>query len=105
MGSSANGSYLYLVANGDLDGEEGPATRGNCRTPAAHGGLSNTSGACNLYLLHEGKARLIGRVSGKDALDWTGSVLGIFASCRQRAQNLLPQPRTGRPCSSSPRRS
>ena len=79
LGSSADGSYLYFVANGDLD-EGGPATRGDCRTAGgAHGPIATTSGSCNLYLRHEGKAHLIARVSGHDALDWTGSALGIFS--------------------------
>ena len=77
LGASPDGSYLYFVANGDLDGT-GKAGAGDCHTPAPHGSLSTVSGSCNLYLLHEDKARLVAPINGKDSRDWTGSALGIF---------------------------
>jgi hypothetical protein len=75
LGTSADGSYVYFAANGDLDGEEGPATVGDCRGRS----LSSTSGECNLYLWHEGSVGFIARLEAggdfnrTDALDWTGT--------------------------------
>jgi hypothetical protein len=75
LGASADGSYLYFAANGDLDGEEGPATVGDC-----HGSsLSQMSGECNLYLWHDGSIGFIapldagGGLGGSDVLNWTGT--------------------------------
>ncbi len=45
VGASEDGSWVYFVANGDLDGA-GPAAPGNCD------GVHN--GACNLYVSHDG---------------------------------------------------
>ncbi|HSS33124.1 MAG TPA: hypothetical protein VLL27_07575, partial [Solirubrobacterales bacterium] len=73
VGASEDGSYLYFVANADLDGG-GKATRGDCHSP-----LSKPSGSCNLYLLHAGQLSFIARLSkvgglqNGDAVDWAGS--------------------------------
>jgi hypothetical protein len=77
LGTSADGSYVYFAANGDLDGPgpEGPATVGDC-----HGSsFSNTSGECNLYLWHEGSIDFLARLKAgggsdqNDAINWTGT--------------------------------
>ena len=59
IGGSPDGSYLYLVANGDLDGG-GEASAGDCqrREPAE----PTFKGACNLYLLHAGEFTSIARL-------------------------------------------
>ncbi len=64
VGVSEDGSYVYFVANADLDGAGG-ATTGDC----AFGG-DNEGGECSLYVWHEGTTRFIAR------LDRTGSVAG-----------------------------
>ena len=51
LGGSADGSYLYFVANGVLSSDPG-VSRGNC-TP----GSSPAGATCNLYLWHEGWER------------------------------------------------
>ncbi len=79
LGASADGSYLYFAANGDLDGPGVGATKGNCETPQPHGSIGQTSGACNVYLLHEGAISFVGRVKGTDATDWTGTPIEVFA--------------------------
>jgi hypothetical protein len=80
LGTSADGSYVYFVANGDLDGPGGEATPGDC-----HGAsVPSLSGACNLYLWHEGDpTKLIARLKtdgNSDALDWAAAALGLFAN-------------------------
>jgi len=70
LGVSADGSYAYFAANGDLDGG-GPATPGDCE-----GGVSSLTGSCNLYVWHEGTISFISRLKGatgggSDALNWT----------------------------------
>jgi sugar lactone lactonase YvrE len=77
LGSSANGSYLYFVANGDLDGT-GEAEAGDCHASQPHGSISTVSGSCNLYLRHEGKTSLVSAINGRDSLDWTGTAEEIF---------------------------
>jgi hypothetical protein len=71
LGTSDDGSYVYFAANGDLDGEAGPATSGNCKWSVASD--LNASGQCNLYLAHEGAIEFIARLdasSGGDASNW-----------------------------------
>jgi len=86
LGASADGSYLYFVANGVLaanavDNGNGPesAQPGDCHTGVPHGPLDSLSGDCNLYLAHEGQLRFIAHLevpsnsfeSGfDDAADW-----------------------------------
>ncbi|MBO0746709.1 MAG: fibronectin type III domain-containing protein [Acidimicrobiaceae bacterium] len=72
LGTSADGSYVYFVANGDLDGA-GPGTPGNCQ--GTGGGLFVTGfGSCDLYLLHDGVVSFIARLTnengGQDILNW-----------------------------------
>ena len=84
-GASADGSYLYFAANGDLDGA-GPASAGDCHTSPAHGSLATTTGHCSLYAWHEGKASLVARLGPdggerSDLLNWIGTpreVVGPF---------------------------
>ncbi len=79
LGASADGSLIYLVANGDLDGAGG-AEQGDCHRAQPTSSLSTVSGSCTLYLLEEGKApRFLGRLDGRDSLAWTGSAAGVFS--------------------------
>jgi WD40-like Beta Propeller Repeat len=75
LGASVDGSYVYFAANGDLDGEAGPATPGNCQWSV--GNDLDSSGQCDLYLAHEGTIEFIARLDadggspeGSDALNW-----------------------------------
>jgi hypothetical protein len=66
LGASANGSYLYFVANGAL---APGATRGSC-----HGDPENVKGRCNLYLTHGGQLTFIARLDANfDRNDWRAS--------------------------------
>jgi hypothetical protein len=69
LGASADGSYLYFVANGVLDDAE-KAEPGDCR------GLPiSAAGKCNLYLWHQGSITFIAEVRAAidsgDGLNWT----------------------------------
>jgi hypothetical protein len=72
VGISNDGSYVYFVANGDLDGPGGPAQPGNCEVHGdiGNGGSLEASGECNLYLWHEGTVKWIARLDRSDAPDW-----------------------------------
>jgi WD40-like Beta Propeller Repeat len=80
LGTSTDGSYVYLVANGDLDGPEGPATPGDCQGTS----LAQVTGDCNLYLWHAGTTSFIARLKAggdpvlTDALNWAGTPLDLF---------------------------
>ena len=76
LGASPDGSYLYFVANGDLD-EAGPAHPGDCKRQASN--VTQVSGECNLYLWHDGQSELIARLQmhGKEGELW--SLSGGFA--------------------------
>jgi hypothetical protein len=64
LGASDDGTYVYFVANGDLDGS-GPATSGTCT------GQDN-GGTCSLYVWHDGAIKFIGRLNeGGEAADPT----------------------------------
>jgi len=67
VGVSDDGSYVYFVANGDLDGS-GSATPGNCSGT----GLRNTSGTCNLYVWHDGTIKFISQLDANTAADDVG---------------------------------
>jgi hypothetical protein len=60
LGTSADGSYVYFAANGELASGASP---GNC-------GIAG-GGTCNLYLYHDGTITFIARVDGADFDDWT----------------------------------
>jgi hypothetical protein len=74
VGASEDGSYLYFVANADLDGSTGKATSGDCHSP-----ITAPKGHCNLYLLHAGQLSFIAKLSKagalfqSDAANWAGS--------------------------------
>ncbi len=74
IGASEDGSYVYFVANGDLDGPAGPAHAGDCEHKDS-GGVSY-SGVCNLYAWHAGVASFVaqlepvGSAAWSDATDW-----------------------------------
>jgi hypothetical protein len=84
LGMSADGSYVYFVANAVLAANEGAdgshATSGNCAGVSVLG-----NGECNLYLWHDGADTFIARLTDTssggaptDGYDWTptGSVEG-----------------------------
>ncbi|HEY2631246.1 MAG TPA: hypothetical protein VGI26_02575, partial [Solirubrobacteraceae bacterium] len=73
LGLSEDGSSVYFVANGDLDGP-GPAAKGDCT-----GNDEGWRGECGLYLWHDGEIHFIamlnasgniGESSESDAEDW-----------------------------------
>lgn len=53
LGVTPDGSYLYFVANADLDGE-GPAAKGTCQSSP-----NEVTGRCSIYLLHDGETRFV----------------------------------------------
>jgi hypothetical protein len=75
LGTSADGSYVYFAADGDLDGG-GAATPGDCRFEKSSLGTPIYSGACNLYLAHAGSIKFIAPVDAdgeeefSDAMNW-----------------------------------
>ena len=72
LGASADGSYVYFVANGVLASGASP---GNCINE-----ISNSSGdpdaVCGLYVAHGGVTRFIAMLSGRDFSDWNGPFNG-----------------------------
>jgi hypothetical protein len=80
LGTSPDGSYVYLVANADLDGS-GEAEPGDCTGEE----FSQQSGECDIYLLHEGSFSFVARVrttSGPDtdANNWVPFPWGLSGS-------------------------
>ena len=72
---SADGSWLYFVANGEL--AEG-AVKGNCPDLEAAENEATLSGErCNLYLRHGGSTQLVAVLSGADVPDWSVSLPGL----------------------------
>ena len=68
LGSSADGSYVYFVANGVL---AAGASLGDC----IQGEASQTppvrfTDSCNLYVAHNGTTSFIAQLSGADLTDW-----------------------------------
>lgn len=75
LGVSADGSYVYLVADGVLgNGGEAGAAPGNCKAFRAGAPLPPAGTTCNLYVLHESggtwTTKFIARLSSEDAPDW-----------------------------------
>ncbi len=66
LGASADGSYVYFVANGVL---ASGARLGNCD----YGNGAETPGqACNLYVAHDGVTTFIAQLDWSDRSDWDG---------------------------------
>jgi hypothetical protein len=76
VAASADGSHVYLAANGSLDGV-GPGGGGTCTRPLKEG-----QGKCELYLLEDGTASLVAplalRGEAPDSLDWVGTAVQAF---------------------------
>jgi hypothetical protein len=92
VGASADGSYVYFVANGDLDGS-GPATLGDC----ARSGEFVLGEKCNLYVWHDGQTKLVavldaegeetGTLTGtSDATDWYPLIKGATGTQEKTAR-------------------
>jgi hypothetical protein len=91
LGASADGSYVYFVANGvpagvanspNPNGEAAEA--GECRGPVA-----SASGECNLYLAHEGQLSFIARLNAGSAVNGPSFPGGPSSDAR----NWLGSPR------------
>ena len=74
VGISNDGSIVYFVANGDLDGD-GPGQAGDCQGSASGSGFE-FHGTCNLYAWVAGSISFVapldtaGAEVGSDAADW-----------------------------------
>jgi hypothetical protein len=75
LGSSADGSYVYFVANGVLAAGASP---GDC----APRGEESPGRSCNVYLAHGGVTTFIARVDSSDTSDWSsyGTRFGSFTA-------------------------
>ena len=82
LGASDDGSYVYFVANADLDGD-GPAATGNCTGSSvgaiADSPLTDFSGQCSVYLWYAGETSFVARLDTggrkaeqSDAANWIG---------------------------------
>lgn len=69
VGISADGSYVYFVANGVLAPGSSP---GKCQFGI---GTSDENGSCNLYLYHDGTTTFIARLNARtsDIDNWFGA--------------------------------
>jgi sugar lactone lactonase YvrE len=75
LGASADGSYVYFVANGVL---ASGASLGNVVGPY-NGPDPQLSDSSNLYVAHNGTTTFMGRVGAADFSDWSGNVDGFTA--------------------------
>ena len=89
LGSSEDGSRVYLAANGVPAGvTDSPNAGGESAIPGdCKGKLGSGSGTCNLYLWREGVAGLtfivrldVGGEGGSDATNWAATASGVFPS-------------------------
>jgi hypothetical protein len=91
LGSSADGSYVYFVANGRLAGD---AEAGDCTASAATGVVAgNLSQRCNLYVWHEGSVGLVSEMNGGDgqrggASNWVAGGTGVGGSLAPRTAGV-----------------
>lgn len=67
LGASGDGSYVYFVADGVLAPGAAP---GDCVAQNTGQFRPPDSGACSLYVWHDGTTRFIARLSGADSYDW-----------------------------------
>ena len=83
IGTSSDGSHVYFVANGDLDGS-GPAASGDCDPQATS--ERQWIGQCSLYLWHESQITFIAR------LDASGEFVATYGSSEPSdAANWAPR--------------
>ncbi len=80
LGISADGSYVYFVANGIPDGvvntpngEGESAALGGCEGILSQSGTST----CNLYVWHGGEIGFIARLGDRDNPNWSGTVARV----------------------------
>jgi hypothetical protein len=64
VGASADGSYVYFVANGVMPGSPRGVTKGAC------GFQDDPTDTCNLYVYRGGVTRFIATLSAEDEPDW-----------------------------------
>ena len=81
LGASADGSYLYFVANGVLAAGAEPGT---CHSAHPHGEVGGVAGHCNLYLHHAGTTSFIARLAPD------GVIKGVPGGGTSDASNWLP---------------
>lgn len=92
LGTSKNGSVVYFVANGDLDGT-GDAQAGTCK-----GKLGSASGQCNLYRWEAGESEpifvtqldAVGDGLHTDAANWVATTYGVFSGQFQKTSRVSP---------------
>ena len=93
LGASEDGSRVYAVANGDLDGE-GPGEEGDCLLL----GRLSVSGSCGLYRLREDGAELVATLTPGPSgpLAWAGTPheLGASASYEPKTSWVSADGRT-----------
>ena len=77
IGASEDASWIYYAADGKQPGNPN-ATTGNCKSVNSKN-TAPPGAVCNLYVLHEGKSRLIAVLSGEDLHDWSTSLGGLTA--------------------------
>jgi len=93
LGASEDGSRVYAVANGDLDGE-GPGEEGNCIVTDR----LTVTGSCGLYRLREGGAESVATLTPgpSGTLAWAGTPheLGASASYEPKTSWVSADGRT-----------
>ena len=104
LGASADGSYVYYVANGVPDGGVLNSPNGNGESAGAgdcKGPLGLNSGTCNLYLWHEGQTTFIARLSASggelgDFSNWVPrqGVNNTFGNRYQKTAKIAPDGKT-----------
>jgi hypothetical protein len=90
LGASADGAYVYFVANAVLSSQ--PNAAGKVATPGdCHGDWQSEVGACNLYLHHAGQVSFIARLNaGDDRENWRR---GLGTQIRMPIARLAPDGR------------
>ncbi len=95
VGASADGSYVYFVANGMLP-QSGASSPGSCQ-------LTSHQGSCNLYLWHGGKLSFIGMLNAAvtlnsegegDVQDWTASPTPTEIERVEKSSRVTPDGKT-----------
>jgi hypothetical protein len=92
LGASADGSYVYFVANAVLDNAQ-EGSSGDCDGLE----LGQKTGRCNLYLWHDGTTSLIGQVGlgkeeGSDNTNLVQSSSELSTGAERRAKTSLVPP-------------